>query len=148
MKLISQNRKARHNYNILETYEAGIVLNGDEVKALREGHCSLVESFARMDKGEATLYNMNIPEYKFSSSFSSPPFRDRKLLLHKREIFKLYEKTKKKGYSLIPLKIYFNEKGYIKIQIGVCQGKKLYDKRTALKDAAIKRDISREIKKY
>lgn len=148
MKLIAQNRKARHTYHVIDTYEAGIVLNGDEVKSLRAGHCSLVDSFARMDNGEAMLYKMNIPEYKYSSSFSSAPTRDRKLLLHKREIFKLQDTTKKKGYTIVPLKIYFTEKGYIKVLLGLCQGKKLYDKRTALKEATVKKDIARQLKEF
>lgn len=148
MKAIAQNKKARHEYNILETVEAGIVLHGDEVKALRAGHCSLVDSYARMDNGEAILYKMNIPEYKHASTFKSEPYRERRLLMHKREIYRLYDKTKAKGITILPLKIYFTERGYIKVLLGLGQGKKLYDKREALKAKSVKRDIAREMKNY
>ena len=148
MKIISHNKKARHEFHILDTCEAGIILNGDEVKALRAGHCSLTESFARMDNGEAVLYKMNIPEYKHSSVFTSPSQRDRRLLMHKREIYKFYESSKKKGLTIVPLKVYFNDKGRVKIELGLCQGKKMYDKRASLKESNVKREIAREMKKY
>ena len=148
MQLIAQNRKVWFEYHILERIEAGIVLNGDEVKAMRAGHCSLVDSFARMDRGEAVLYKMNIPEYKSSCSFKSDPVRDRILLLHTREIAKLHDKTKTKGITIVPTKIYFNDKGHIKIELALCQGKKQYDKREAKKSADVKREIARHLKTH
>jgi SsrA-binding protein len=148
MKIVAQNKKAYHEYHILDTYEAGIELHGDEVKSMRAGHCSLVDSFARVDEGEAVLYKMNIPIYKQSSYFQSEPVRARKLLLHKREISKLADLTATKGVTLIPLKIYFTDKGLIKVEIGVAKGKKLFDKREDKKKADVKREIAREMKKY
>jgi len=146
MTLIAQNKKVSFEYHILDRVEAGIVLNGDEVKAMRAGHCALVDSFARMDNGSATLYKMNIPEYKSSCSFKSDPVRDRVLLMHKREIIKLYDKTKTKGITIVPTKIYFNDKGHIKVELALCQGKKQYDKRDAKKEADVKREIARNLK--
>jgi SsrA-binding protein len=143
MTIVAQNKKAWHEYHIIETYEAGISLHGDEVKSMRAGHCSLVDSFARVDEGQPFVYKMNIPQYMQAGHFKSDTVRTRRLLLNKKEIRKLAGATQKKGFTIIPLKVYFNDKGFIKIELGLCQGKKLHDRRADLKDAAVKRDIAR-----
>ena len=139
-KVISDNRKARHEYEILETLQCGIALSGTEVKALRVGRCSLQESFARAEAGEIWLYNCNISPYEFGNRFNHEPMRKRKLLLHAREIFRLNQKMKEKGLTLIPLKIYF-KKNWVKVDIALARGKQLYDKR----DSIAKRDTKRQL---
>ena len=139
-KLIANNKKAFHDYFIEEKYEAGIALAGTEVKSLRMGKCSIKEAFIRIDKGEVYVYNMHVSPYEKGNIFNKDPMRVRKLLMHKKEILSLFGKTKQDGYTLIPLSIYFRD-SRIKVEIGLCKGKKLHDKR----DAAAARDAKREI---
>jgi SsrA-binding protein len=147
-KIIAKNRKAGFNYHISDTYEAGLVLHGDEVKSLRMGKCSISEAFARIENGEAKLYNMNIPEFKQSSHFSSDPLRTKKLLLKKKEISRLWGLTSRKGYTLVPLQVYFSPRGLAKVEIALAQGKHTYDKRKKLKEEFQKREAQRQTKPY
>lgn len=148
MKLIAQNKKAWHDYFIEETYEAGMELFGTEVKSIRGGKASIKESYAEIKDGEVFVLGMNITPYDFGNRYNQDPIRVRKLLLHKREIAKLLSLTTREGYTLVPLKVYINERGLIKMQIAVAKGKKLYDKRDTLakKDAA--RHIQKTLKAY
>jgi SsrA-binding protein len=139
-KLIARNRKAQHDYFITETYEAGISLTGTEVKSLRAGRASLVDSFAQEKDGELYLYGLHIPEYAQGTWTNHEPRRTRKLLLHRGEIDRLIGKTRESGLTLVPLALYFND-GWAKVEIGLARGKKAYDKR----DALAKRDADREI---
>jgi SsrA-binding protein len=139
-KIIAQNKKARHDFLVVDTYECGIVLMGTEVKSLRLGRASLVDGFATIDDGEVYLHNVHIPEYAFGSWTNHTPRRVRKLLLHKGEILRLIGKTKESGLTLVPLSLYFVE-GKVKVEIALAKGKKTYDKR---QDMA-KRDADREI---
>ena len=141
-KVIVSNRKARHDYTILDTYEAGIALMGTEVKSLREGRASLVDAFATVDDGEVWLRNLHIPEYVMGTWTNHTPRRTRKLLLHKGEILRLIGKTKESGLSLVPLSMYFKD-GKVKVELALAKGKKAYDKRQTL----AKRDAEREIAK-
>ncbi|GAW91780.1 SsrA-binding protein SmpB [Calderihabitans maritimus] len=143
IKVVTENRKARHDYYIEETYEAGIALKGTEVKSLRAGKANLKDSFARVENGEIFLYNMHISAYEKGNRFNHDPKRTRKLLLHKAEINRLMGKTQEKGLTLIPLKVYFNERGKAKVELGLAKGKKLYDKRRDIAE----RDARREIEK-
>ena len=127
-KLIANNKKAYHDYFILDTYEAGIALHGTEVKSLRMGKCSIKESFIRVENGEMFIYGMHISPYEKGNIFNKDPLRVRKLLLHKAEINKMLGKTKEKGMSIVPLKVYFKG-SLVKVEIGLAKGKKLYDKR-------------------
>jgi SsrA-binding protein len=145
-KLICSNKKARHNYEIIETMEAGIALTGTEVKSLRAGKASLNESYARITDGEVFLLQFHISPYTHGSAFNHDPLRPRKLLLHKREIRKLIGKTAEKGFSLVPLKAYFKA-GRAKIELALARGKRLYDKREELKKQAMKRDVEREFRR-
>jgi SsrA-binding protein len=140
IKLVCQNKKARYDYFIDEVLEAGLVLLGPEVKSLREGRASLVDSYARVKKGEVFLYNMHITPYPYAHHLRLDPVRTRKLLLNKREIRRLIGKTVEKGYTLIPTKVYFT-KGRAKIEIALAKGKRKYDKRQALKEKELKRDM-------
>ena len=133
MKIIAQNKKARHDYFILESYEAGIKLLGSEIKSIRLGKVNLNDAFVTFKEGETYLNNMHIAKYDFSNRFNHDETRARKLLLHKNEILKLYGKTKEQGLTIIPLKIYFKE-GLAKVEIGLAKGKKDYDKRETLKE--------------
>ncbi|WP_281172342.1 SsrA-binding protein SmpB [Halonatronum saccharophilum] len=144
-RVIARNRKARHEYNIEETYEAGIVLQGTEVKSIRAGRINVKDSFAIIEDGEVFLYNLHISPYKQGNRFNHDPERVRKLLLNKREIRKLIGKTKEKGYTLIPLKFYFKRQ-LIKVELALAKGKNLYDKREDLKRKSAKRDIERAFK--
>ena len=146
IKLVCQNKKARYDYFIDEVLEAGLVLLGPEVKSLREGRASLVDSYARVKKGEVFLYNMHITPYPYSHHVRLDPVRNRKLLLNKREIKLLIGKTEEKGYTLIPTKVYFT-KGRAKIEIALAKGKRKYDKRQALKERELKKDME-EAKKW
>ena len=137
------NRKARHDYHILETFEAGIALVGTEVKSLREGKGNLKDSFARVENGELFLYNMHISPYEKGNIFNEDPLRTRKLLMHKKEIHRLAGQVKEKGLTLIPLKVYLNERGLIKVELALAKGKALYDKREDIK----RRDANREVEK-
>jgi SsrA-binding protein len=139
-KVIVSNRKARHDYAILDTFEAGIALVGTEVKSLREGRASLVDAFATVDDGEVWLRNVHIPEYVQGTWTNHTPRRTRKLLLHKREILRLIGKSKESGLSLVPLSMYFKD-GKVKVELALAKGKKSYDKRQDL----AKRDAQREI---
>lgn len=138
-KLIAKNPTAYHNYNIKETIEAGIVLSGTEIKSIRNGKVNLKDSYATIKDGECFVYGMHISPYEFGNIYNKNPLRDRKLLLSKREIFKLFGMIKKQGYSLIPVSLYFKG-SYVKIQLGIGIGKKLYDKREdiAKKDAEMR----------
>lgn len=139
-KVIASNRKARHDYAILDTFEAGVVLQGTEVKSLREGRASLVDAFATVDNGEVWLRNVHIPEYVQGTWTNHAPRRTRKLLLHRKEILRLIGKSKESGLSLVPLSMYFKD-GKVKVELALARGKKSYDKR---QDMA-KRDADREI---
>lgn len=142
-KVISVNRKAWHDYHIDETYEVGISLRGTEVKSVRARKVSLKESYAEIRNNEVFIVNMHISPYEAGNQFNHDPKRTRKLLMHKGEIRRLIGKTKEKGYTLIPLKLYFNDRGKAKLEIGLARGKKVYDKR---QDIA-KRDAEREMKR-
>ena len=138
-KLIANNKKAYHDYFILDTYEAGIALHGTEVKSLRMGKCSVKESFIRVENGEVFIYGMHISPYEKGNIFNKDPLRPRKLLLHKAEINKMIGKTKEKGMAIVPLKVYFKG-SLVKVEIGLARGKKLYDKRNDI----AKKDQQRE----
>lgn len=147
--VIASNRKARHDYTILDTYETGIVLQGTEIKSLRDGKASLVEAFATIDNGEVWLRNLHIPEYSMGSWTNHSPRRTRKLLLHRREIDTLEGKLRDGNRTLVPLKLYLKE-GRVKVELGLAQGKQDYDKRRAIKqrteDREITRDLGRKLK--
>jgi len=144
-KIIAQNKTARLNYFIEDTYEAGIALVGTEVKALREGKANLKDSYAFVKDGEVFVHDMHISPYSFGNRENHDPLRVRKLLLHKGEIKRLYGKSREKGLALIPLKLYFKS-GIVKMEIGVGRGKKLYDKRESLKVKADRREIERGLR--
>lgn len=141
-KVISTNRKARHDYQIEESYEAGIVLTGTEVKSIRNARVNLKDSFAKVEGNEIFLYNMHISPYEQGNRFNHEPLRVRKLLMRKIEISRLGGKIKEKGYSLIPLKIYLT-RGLVKIELGLARGKKLYDKRRDIAERDSKREMER-----
>ena len=141
-KVVASNRKARHDYTIEDTYEAGLVLTGTEVKSLPAGRASLVDGYAFLEGGEAWLDAVHIPEYGQGTWTNHPPRRKRKLLLHKQELIKISHKTKEGGYTLIPLKIYFKD-GRAKVEIAVAKGKKEYDKRQTLRERQDKRESDR-----
>ncbi|MCO4327334.1 SsrA-binding protein SmpB [Staphylococcus agnetis] len=142
---LAENRKARHDYNIEDTIEAGIALQGTEIKSIRRGSANLKDSYAQVKGGEIYLHNMHIAPYEEGNRFNHDPRRVRKLLLHKREISKLGDQTHEVGYSIVPLKLYLKH-GMCKVLLGVARGKKKYDKRQALKEKAVKRDIDRAMK--
>ena len=142
---ITTNRAARHEYFVLETYEAGIELYGTEIKSIRNGSVNLKESWADIQNGEVFVYGMHISPYEMGNIFNRDPFRVRKLLLHRKEINKLMGKIKQEGLTLIPLSLYFN-KQYVKVELGLCKGKKLYDKRESMAKRDAKRDIDRAMK--
>lgn len=148
MKIIATNRKARRDYEILETYEAGVELKGTEVKSLRTKGCSIEEAFGRIENGELFVYNLNIPEYEKSSYFKAKPTRIRKLLLHKKEIKRLIGLTSQRGLTLVPLKIYFNDKNFVKLEISLAKGKLIHDKRRKIKEELADREVRREMKKF
>ncbi|MBQ8189384.1 MAG: SsrA-binding protein SmpB [Lachnospiraceae bacterium] len=145
MKLVANNKKAYHDYFIDEKYEAGIELHGTEVKSLRMGKCSIKESFVRIENGEAFVYGMNISPYEKGNIFNKDPLRIRKLLLHKAEINKLAGKMAEKGFTLVPLQVYFSN-GRAKVEIGLARGKKLYDKREDIAKKDMRRETEREFK--
>jgi SsrA-binding protein len=142
-KVVAENRKARFNYEIGETFEAGIVLTGSEVKSLRAGKATIAESYADARGGELWLVNANIPEYLQAARFNHAPKRPRKLLLHEREINKLAGAVEREGMTIVPLKLYFNERGRAKVQIALARGKKLHDKRETLKKRSWERERGR-----
>lgn len=145
VKLIANNKKAYHDYFILDTYEAGIALHGTEVKSLRMGKCSIKESFIRIENGEVFIYGMHISPYEKGNIFNKDPLRVKKLLLHKAEINKLLGKTQEKGMSIVPLKVYLKG-SLVKVEIGLAKGKKLYDKRQDITKKDQKREAEREFK--
>ncbi|HIY19507.1 MAG TPA: SsrA-binding protein SmpB [Candidatus Blautia avistercoris] len=144
-RLIANNKKAYHDYFIEDTYEAGISLAGTEVKSLRMGKCSIKESFVRIEKGEVYIYGMHISPYEKGNIFNKDPLRTRKLLLHQYEIRKIEGKIKEKGFTLVPLKVYFKG-SLVKVEIGVARGKKLYDKRQTIAKKDQRREAERDFK--
>ena len=144
-KLIANNKKAYHDYFVDETFECGIELAGTEVKSLRLGQCSIKESFCNIKNGEVFIYGMHVNPYEKGNIFNKDPLRDRKLLLHKSEINKILGKLKEDGYALVPLRVYFR-RSLVKVEIGLCRGKKLYDKRADLAKKQQKRELERDFK--
>ena len=144
-KLIANNKKAYHDFFILDTYEAGIALHGTEVKSLRMGKCSIKESFIRIENGEVFIYGMHVSPYEKGNIFNKDPLRVKKLLLHKTEINKLLGKVKEKGMSVVPLKVYFKG-SLVKVEIGLAKGKKLYDKRDDIAKKDQQREAQRDFK--
>jgi len=142
---IATNRRARYDYFIEDRIEAGLVLRGPEVKSLREHKVSLVEGYARIENGEVWLQDVHIAPYKQGNRWNVDPRRPRKLLLHKREILRLRQRTEQKGYTLIPLRMYFKY-GYAKLELGVCRGKRQYDKRQAIAERDERRELERELR--
>ena len=145
MKIIAENRKARHDYIIEESFETGIVLTGTEVKSMRGGRINLKDSYARIENGEIFLHGMHISPYEHGNIFNVDPLRPRKLLMHKREIMRLFGKVKTDGLTLVPLKVYF-ERDKVKVELALVRGKKLYDKREAAAEKSAKREMDRAIK--
>lgn len=145
MKLVANNKKAYHDYFIEEKYETGIVLHGTEVKSMRMGKCSIKEAFVRVENGEVFIYGMHVSPYEKGNIFNKDPLRVKKLLLHKQEINKLTGKISEKGYTLVPLQVYFKD-GKAKIEIGLAKGKKLYDKRQDIAKKDQRREAEKELK--
>jgi len=145
-RVVAQNRRARHEYEVLETLECGIALVGSEVKSLRTGRLSLEEAYGRVKEGEVWLMGCDIPEYKQANRFNHDPRRPRKLLMHRREIRKFANRAYEQGLTLVPLKLYFKE-GRAKILMGLCRGRKLHDKREKIKKATVQRDIARAMRR-
>ena len=145
IKIAAENRKARHDYHIHETFEAGIALTGTEVKSLRAGKANLKDSYARIDNGELMLHNMHISPYEQGNRFNHEPLRTRKLLMHRYEINKLVGQTREKGYTLTPLKLYFS-RGKVKVELALTTGKKNYDKRHDMAEKDAKREIDRHMR--
>lgn len=145
-KLIANNKKARHEFFIDEVIETGLVLKGTEVKSIRMGKANIKESYAVIKDGEVFIQGMNITPYEMGNRYNPDPVRTRKLLLHKREINKLIGLTQQKGYTLVPLRLYLNDKGLVKLEIGVARGKKLHDKRHDLAKKDANRDIQRALR--
>lgn len=145
MKLVANNKKAYHDYFVDEKYETGIVLHGTEVKSLRMGKCSIKESFIRIENGEVFVYGMHISPYEMGNIFNKDPLRPKKLLMHKSEINKLLGKIKEKGFTLVPLQVYFKD-GKAKIEMGLCRGKKMYDKRQDIAKKDQRREAEKEFK--
>ena len=143
LKIVADNRKARFNYAIGEVFEAGIALTGTEVKSLRDGKAAIAESYAASRDGELWLHNANIPEYLQANRFNHAPKRPRKLLLHRRQLNKLIGAVEREGMTLVPLKLYFNERGRAKVEIALARGKKLHDKRESEKKRSWERDRAR-----
>ena len=146
MKVITQNRRARHDYEIIDTFEAGLVLEGSEVKSLRDGQANLKDSFAQIRDGEAWLVGAYIAPYSFSRGGGHEPERSRKLLLHRREIDKIGGQLAEKGLTLVPVRMYFKE-GVVKVELGLGRGKRAYDKRQSIKEREEKREMDRAIRR-
>ena len=144
---IAENRKARHRFDVLESLECGIALVGSEVKSLRDGKISLDEAYGRVRSGELWLVGCDIPEYTQATIWNHEPKRPRKLLVHRREMRKFAGQAHEKGLTLVPLKIYFNERGIAKVLLGLCRGRKLHDKREVLKKASVQRDLQRAMRR-
>ena len=147
IKILAKNRKAWHEYIIEDTYEAGIALKGTEVKSIRAGKVNFVDSFVLARDGQCNLYNMHISPYEQGNTQNVDPIRTRKLLLHKREIMKIRDKTAQKGFATVPLKIYLKN-GLVKIEIGIAKGKKLFDKRHSDKERDVKRKMDNALRQY
>ena len=147
-KVVATNRKARYEYQILERFEAGISLKGTEVKSLRQGRANINEAYGVVRKGEVFLENAHISAYEQGNRWNLPERRTRKLLLHQREIKKLIGGVTRKGYTIVPLKLYFNERGYAKLEIALAKGKKTYNKKEDIKRRDLERETRREMKKY
>ena len=145
-RTISENRRARHRFEILEQIECGIVLLGSEVKSLRDGHVSLDEAYVRIQDNDLWLVGADIAEYRQANIWNHAPRRPRKLLVHAKQLTKLSQRAYEKGMTLVPLRVYLNARGLIKLQVGVCRGKKLHDKRESIKSADVKRQIDRAMK--
>lgn len=143
-RLVASNRKARHNYSIIEVFETGVVLLGTEVKSLRQGHASLVDGFATIDDGEVWLRNVHIPEYQHGTWTNHEPRRNRKLLLHRRQIDQLMGKVREDNFALVPLSVYFSE-GKVKVELALARGKRDYDKRQDMARRDAQRDVRREL---
>ena len=146
-KIVSRNKKAFHDYSIEDTLEAGMALTGPEVKSLRAGKANLKDGYAQLKNGELFLYNVHISAYSFATYVPQDPLRPRKLLLHRREIRKLIGQLHEKSIALIPLQIYFGDNGKAKVELGLARGKKLYDKRAALKEKESNREIERSMRR-
>jgi SsrA-binding protein len=144
-KVIADNRRARHEFEILETFECGIELTGTEVKSMRLGRATLQDAFARVDEGELWLYNCHISAYEFGNRFNHEPVRKRRLLMHKKQISKLHQQVKEKGLTLIPLKLYF-KRNWVKVDLALAKGKQLFDKRDTITKRDTKRDLDRLVK--
>ncbi len=144
---IAKNKKARHEYSIVDTFEAGIVLQGSEVKSCRRGAATLKDSYARIENGELFLINLHISPYPFANRLNHDPLRKRKLLLHRQEIKKLYGKIRERGLSFVPLQLYFNQRGKVKVEMALAKGKKLYDRREDLRKRDLKREAEKELKR-
>jgi SsrA-binding protein len=144
-KIIALNRKARHDYAVDESYECGIVLQGTEIKSVRDGKISFPDAWAEVSAGEIWLRSLHIAENPFSSVFNHDPDRKKKLLLHRQEIKRVTRKVEEKGYTLIPLSFYFKN-GRVKVELGLCKGKKTYDKRADIRERDVNRDLAREFK--
>jgi SsrA-binding protein len=145
-KLITQNKKAYHEYTILESWETGIVLLGSEVKSCRRGSANLKDSYGRIENNEIFLVDAHIGPYSFANRLNHDPLRKRKLLLHKREIKKLYGKIRQKGQTFIPLKMYFNDQGNVKVEMALAQGKTLHDRREDIRKKDMRRELERDLK--
>lgn len=145
-KIIARNKRARHEYQILDTWEAGLVLTGPEVKSLRAGRASLAEAFARVERGEVWLHDLHISPYDPASQWNADPVRPRKVLLHRREIRRLIGGVQEKGLTLVPLELYFR-RGFAKVTLALARGKKLYDKRETMKRRTAEREVERAFRK-
>lgn len=148
MRVVAKNKKASFNYDIVDTYEAGISLTGSEVKSIREGKISIKESYVNIKDGEVYLINCHISHYEAANLLNHKPLRDRKLLLHKQEIKRLTGKIKQKGLTVIPTKVVINDKGLIKVEIALARGKKVYEKRETIKERDRERDMRAQLKRY
>ena len=144
-RLIANNKKARHDYFLEETFEAGVELHGTEVKSLRQGHCSIKEAFIHIENGEVIIYGMHISPYEKGNIFNKDPMRPKRLLMHKKEIMRLLGKIKEKGYTLIPVQVYFKG-SRVKVEIALARGKKLYDKRADIAKRDQEREAARDFK--
>ena len=147
MKIVASNKKAYFNYEIVESLEAGIALVGSEVKSIRDGRVSLKDSFAEIKNGEVFLLHMNISPYEQANIFNHDPLREKKLLLHRREIKRLIGKIREKGYTLIPTKVILNDKGKVKVEIALAKGKRTYEKKRAIKERDLEREVRAELKR-
>jgi len=147
MKIVASNKKAYFNYEIIESLEAGIALLGSEVKSIRDGRVSLKDSYAEIRNGEVFLLHMNVSPYEQANIFNHDPLRDKKLLLHRQEIKRLIGKIREKGYTLIPTKVFFNDKGKVKVEVSLAKGKRTYEKKRAIKERDLEREVRAELKR-